>query len=413
MPDLSEVGTPRLKKESPSSYGSGSSFSSKWMARRTLSKKVSRTQSQSRSCSRRDSTQSDFEDDGGYGSSSDYAHPGKSQKEKTFACPLYRMDPMRHMDCISLKLMRIRDVKQHINRKHTRVTYYSPRCWATFPSPTSWEKHIIDGSCKPKVTENHISVLGVSKDMQRRLASRVDRKLSSSEQWYTIWRIIFGGATKKPNPYLGTVVEETVGMMKDYWQQEGDEIVRDVLAGKQISTECAETSTLLKDLFAEVQARFEQKICQSGGVGEKSGNSADNTQQSMLPPSESDITMKDTQVRSTPPSDWIWIVPEPRVPQSVPSTSSISSWSNEPEVVTDGLGLFQAQASAIVNNNNAVPFPSYSENNQAPGWMPENAAHQQMGDENSASRGSISYEDPKGGVYWPSLDGNLNPGEAK
>ncbi|KAF4436522.1 hypothetical protein FACUT_6380 [Fusarium acutatum] len=37
---------------------------------------------------------------------------------KAFACPYFRLDPVRHIECLSRKLYRIQDVKQHLSRRH-------------------------------------------------------------------------------------------------------------------------------------------------------------------------------------------------------------------------------------------------------------------------------------------------------
>lgn len=374
--ELAECETTKLKEESPSSChreGSRSSISSSWVAARRLSKKVSRTKS--RSSSRRDSIQSDL-DDGDYGSSSDHTRIGKSKNDRAFACPFYRMDPMRHMDCVNLKLSRIRDVKQHINRRHTQGPHYCPECWSTFSTVDPWEKHIKARSCEAAVSGDRTSILGVSEDMQKDLGKRVDKKLSSSEQWYTILKVLFKDTTKKPNPYVGTVVEETVGMMRDHWEQDGADIIHDVLERKNIPNQCAgHLSVLMKDLFDEVQKRFEQKTRRSGAI------EADNSKQSVFVSGGSDTTMTDTQVRSPPPNDWD-VVPEASDLQSEATLSLCPCGISRNQIGsdTDLSGVFQTrQPSGFAHSNILARFPS-TLGNQASGWIAENSSQPQAMD---------------------------------
>jgi hypothetical protein len=224
--------------------------------------------------------------------------------------------------------------------------------------------------------------------MQKDLAKRVDKKLSSSEQWYTILQVLFKDTAKKPDPYLGTVVEETVGMMRDHWEQDGTDIIRDVLKRKSIPNRCAgHLSGLMKDLFSEVQARFEQKTRRSGTI------ESDNSQQSILVPGGSDITMVDTQVRSPPPADW-YFVPEPSDLQSEATGSSqcpCGITRNQIGSETDHPGVFQThEPSGFVSANNLAPFSSTIDN-PASGWMTESSSQQQAMDDGLSQNNIVPF----------------------
>lgn len=151
--------------------------------------------------------------------------PKNSSKEPNFACPFYRRWPARHMECMSRKLSRIQDVKQHIYRRHSQSPFYCPNCFKDFPSPEPRDKHIRDNSCKLVTASSRRSMDGVSAQIQDELKKRFSRKLSPTRQWYSIWSLIFEDAEAPRNPYLGSMVSETLGMLRDFWKQEGQRLI--------------------------------------------------------------------------------------------------------------------------------------------------------------------------------------------
>ncbi|KAF5678861.1 hypothetical protein FDENT_8856 [Fusarium denticulatum] len=100
-----------------------------------------------------------------------------NKRLETFACPYYRKDPERHLNCINLKLIRISDVKQHLKRRHTS-NYSCTRCFEGFSSSKSYEEHVLLQSCPIAECNNND---GVSPVTQQALKDRVDRS-SSPEQ---------------------------------------------------------------------------------------------------------------------------------------------------------------------------------------------------------------------------------------
>ncbi|KAF4496849.1 hypothetical protein FAGAP_7004 [Fusarium agapanthi] len=102
---------------------------------------------------------------------------------KAFACPYFRLDPVRHIECLSRKLYRIQDVKQHLSRRH-----YIKR-------------------------DNSDNTRGVNPRTQKVLKLRLDRRLSPEGQWHEIWRTLFNGTLPREGPYLGNSKEEIVGSM--------------------------------------------------------------------------------------------------------------------------------------------------------------------------------------------------------
>jgi len=61
----------------------------------------------------------------------------RGEKEATtFACPFLKKDPVAHKHCCIFVLSRIRDVKQHLRRRH-QMPIYCPRCNRTFRTRTT------------------------------------------------------------------------------------------------------------------------------------------------------------------------------------------------------------------------------------------------------------------------------------
>ncbi|KAI5459622.1 hypothetical protein BGZ63DRAFT_405585 [Mariannaea sp. PMI_226] len=186
---------------------------------------------------------------------------GKAPGQQAFACPFYRKDPVNNMDCVARKLRRIKDVKQHIQRRHF-MYQYCPRCFTVPNRQSLCEHHIREGNSKVKPPPTNSHILAGSEEALALSSYRVDRKEPPQHQWLRIWNIIFNSTSKLPNPYLGTVSEETIGMFRDYYTREAHSIVRDILTKKQISTVTGvdEISMLVTNVVDEAQEGFKQKV---------------------------------------------------------------------------------------------------------------------------------------------------------
>ncbi|KAK1658091.1 hypothetical protein BDP55DRAFT_638195 [Colletotrichum godetiae] len=163
--------------------------------------------------------------------------PSLTGKFPCFACPFYRNDAMRHIDCFSLRMVRIRDVKQHLRRRHAEPSHYCPTCYQKFKTEMDKSRHISDqsaGKCSP--AEGGLDF--VTLHAQDLLKSKVSRRATASEQWYTVWDTIFKPKPKpRPDrPSMGTFAEETISLLRTLWRHEGDQIISRSLATRQLST---------------------------------------------------------------------------------------------------------------------------------------------------------------------------------
>ncbi|KAK0705958.1 hypothetical protein B0T26DRAFT_788181 [Lasiosphaeria miniovina] len=190
-----------------------------------------------------------------------------------FACPFYRSDPDAHKDCGNFNLSRIRDLKQHLQRRHYTPPCQCPICFKKFSSDQQRDDHIRSQLCqlqKPTAAEKKPKV--VSEKAQALLRRKVDRTLSPEDQWYAVYHIIFGEDAPRPaRPFLGDVVEETMGMLRDFFTAQGSEIIPRFLEARSRHAAVEDPlklDSLLVELFNEVTDQFDRKIrCKGGADG--------------------------------------------------------------------------------------------------------------------------------------------------
>ncbi|KAK2742721.1 hypothetical protein CKAH01_18458 [Colletotrichum kahawae] len=149
----------------------------------------------------------------------------RDSEPKPFACPYYKLDPLKYLNCFKrFTLKRVKDVKQHLNRKHSIIELYCPICWRTFGGPTQRDQHIVSRSCDPR--DQPSADLGLmTPEQQNLITRRTDSGLDESKQWFGIWRILFPGAEVPKSPYLGTELQEMIGMVRTYWKENSRSII--------------------------------------------------------------------------------------------------------------------------------------------------------------------------------------------
>ncbi|KAH7321332.1 hypothetical protein B0I35DRAFT_477828 [Stachybotrys elegans] len=212
----------------------------------------------------RQATQDSDEDD------SSNVHTSLSKFEnssRSFACPFFRKNPYKYTDCANKKLTRIRDVKQHIQRKHCQMSNYCPVCYKSFSSAARRDGHIRSRHCKPRPPPRMRNRDAISQTTQQRLSDRVDRNLTQEEQWKTLWDILFPNDQPPDNPYMGTTVDEVTRMFRECWFTERPHIIRAFLERHGLDGGChqgLELETILSALLDDVQQRFMEKPQRSG-----------------------------------------------------------------------------------------------------------------------------------------------------
>ncbi|KAH7202404.1 hypothetical protein DER44DRAFT_787213 [Fusarium oxysporum] len=171
------------------------------------------------------------------------------EERKAFACPYLRLDPVRHIECLSRKLYRVQDVKQHLSRRH-----YIKR---------------------DRTISTSDNTRGVNIRTQRVLKLRLDRRLSPEKQWHEIWKTLFNRTSPREGPYLGDSKEEIVGSMIAICKKGSSRVVPGILRSIGLPNDQGKAvQQLMEQLFNGFQALSNEgsndmeteKVSTCGGV---------------------------------------------------------------------------------------------------------------------------------------------------
>lgn len=152
--------------------------------------------------------------------------PTPDDAKMSFACPFFKRNSMRHMDCLSFKLRRIQDVKQHLQRKHCQHLAYCPICQQEFSNRNQRDDHIRQKTCTESPYRPDTSTGLIPPEKQEKLRARM--RGPDKVVWYQIWETLFDDANPPATPYQSTMVEETVGVFQGLWEQHKSEIISDL-----------------------------------------------------------------------------------------------------------------------------------------------------------------------------------------
>ncbi|KAK7224614.1 hypothetical protein V2G26_012617 [Clonostachys chloroleuca] len=184
----------------------------------------------------------------------------------TWACPFFRHDPLGNMNCLKLKLKRIRDVKQHIQRRHNNSGNYCQKCWESFPSRRKKEEHLSSDSCEPIDQSLSVKKGGISAEAQEKLKHRAQRSKSGDEQWYDVYDIVFKGQQgpdrSSLEPQLGTLIMETTRLMQSFWRDESEDWFPGYLSRQPLAHGMNQDALhgLVVNVMEEIHVRFEERI---------------------------------------------------------------------------------------------------------------------------------------------------------
>jgi hypothetical protein len=141
-------------------------------------------------------------------------HKATRNSEPIFACPHFKKDPNRYGCCFKYKLSRIRDVKQHLRRRHS--AQHEEGCEA---SSSDAEQEVTD-----KLTHQQ----------SENLKKPVGRMLTPEEQWYVIWDTVYPGFAKPNSPYLESRLAEELNAFQSFYHSHGYAIVSEIAHGHGI-----------------------------------------------------------------------------------------------------------------------------------------------------------------------------------
>lgn len=134
---------------------------------------------------------------------------------RTLACPFWKYNPYtKYRSCGTYTLKRIRDVKQHLTRRHM-PTLYCQVCYVIFQERDRLEEHIETRSCR-RTPGSKLD--GISPTTDRILRGRSNPKLSTEQQWFDIWNFLFPDKPRPFSSYNDPVLSAHIGDFREYWQ---------------------------------------------------------------------------------------------------------------------------------------------------------------------------------------------------
>lgn len=154
-----------------------------------------------------------------------------SGHQVTFACPFAKKDPLKYRGCYACILKRIGDVKQHLSRCH-QLPIYCPVCMSCFETEDQRDEHIRASCCTKR---DAIRYEGVTRAQKVQLGQKVSSKLSSVDQWFTIFDILFPGHTPRPkSSYINAELTLDLEGFQDLMNAEGPNIILSVIRSRNI-----------------------------------------------------------------------------------------------------------------------------------------------------------------------------------
>ncbi|KAK1957421.1 hypothetical protein LY78DRAFT_554997, partial [Colletotrichum sublineola] len=170
------------------------------------------------------------------------------------ACPFGKMSPSKHSGCSRYQLKRIRDVKQHLKRKHTPDDYCR-RCLRIFRDEESLTQHVSkpDGfGCQPAPQGKTLE--GLSQRQSRDLSRKSNPEFTDEQQWFAIWDIVFPGKPRPESAYLDSAVAMRICQFREHCAQHGEQLLAENLRAAGLLDEdrvTADQGQLLRRIIAE------------------------------------------------------------------------------------------------------------------------------------------------------------------
>ncbi|KAH7156715.1 hypothetical protein EDB81DRAFT_398572 [Dactylonectria macrodidyma] len=176
-------------------------------------------------------------------------------KTPLFACPFCKKDGQKYQDCSKYELRRVKDVKQHICRKHTKHEYYCSSCSKGFSAKEAKDEHELGCQEQPKTQPDENS-----RWQRKELNVTNIRGYSPEEQWFSIWDTLFPGLQRPRSCYLGNNLEEMMAQIRDLWDRKRSSIICDVLKDEN---KTMDGPSLLNSAMQTVFNQFESEMATS------------------------------------------------------------------------------------------------------------------------------------------------------
>lgn len=164
---------------------------------------------------------------------------------RTLACPFWKLDPQAHRPCFHRKCSRISDVKLHLSRKHKLpAPDYCQRCWTAFENQGHKEEHLRDPVGQGCQYNPAARPVGIDNNMAAALHKKSKPSLSTEDQWFAIWDIVFPDKPKPSSPYIDDSLSEDATQLQEIIINQWPSILASITESAGRSSEPVDTDRL-------------------------------------------------------------------------------------------------------------------------------------------------------------------------
>ncbi|KAK3989609.1 hypothetical protein QBC44DRAFT_82551 [Cladorrhinum sp. PSN332] len=150
------------------------------------------------------------------------ATPQTKQKSRPLACPFLKRDPDRYHCCSKYNFQKIKEIKQHLRRKHMPEGYICLRCQSEHQSEAALRRHMKqDQACEAGEALDGI----ISGHQKLALQKYPGRGKSQEAHWFDMWDIIFPNVPRPQSVYVKTEAEEAIDSLWKFWDEEKSNII--------------------------------------------------------------------------------------------------------------------------------------------------------------------------------------------
>ncbi|KAM0078773.1 hypothetical protein ACKRZS_009506 [Fusarium odoratissimum] len=162
------------------------------------------------------------------------SHPECKTAFLHLACPFFINAPEKYQQCLFKNdFDSIETLIKHLLRHHNRPLY-CPTCRKTFRTLIDRDDHALENACKRNTKEQ---LDGLTESQKAKLIKRDRYYLGEATRWRCIWSTVFPDSEQPQSPYLDDGNGLSASMVRDFWTADGQGVVSDFLAGKDIPTD--------------------------------------------------------------------------------------------------------------------------------------------------------------------------------
>jgi hypothetical protein len=171
------------------------------------------------------------------------------------ACPFYKHDEVRHQKCLKHILRKVKNVKEHLRRCHKQPNF-CPLCGRAFDHKLELDGHLRARACDAREFKEPE---GITEDHERSFKLKVNKKLTLSEQWKSVWRIIFPAEDPPDSPFIEGTLHEGLACFRRFRRERGamiiSEHVRAYMQSQNLADGMLNPERILRALLETVAGR--------------------------------------------------------------------------------------------------------------------------------------------------------------